>query len=470
MKKLLLLCVSTLTTFTFFAQSLTPTIDKRVEILSIVSRLAEYDEYNQDAAKKYVSAIHLHFDKFKSDTLIGFAKIVREELGIGFDAVMSLAVNLKQDKQQFTLQPNWKNDIDTRWTKKATLQFVHLLNQFYTKAKAELFFKNQENYYNKALIAFNQVQVKFNQQWYYNYYGITPKDKFSIIVGCGNGGANYGPSINLTKTVRQVYAVMGSWSFDKDGNPVFKVEDYLPTLIHEFNHSFINPLLFKHQSDTVLSNSMLKILDTMKTEMERQAYGNWETILNESLVRASVVRYLFKNNDGDNNIVNDEIAEQLNRGFLWTKELVSLLEVYENNRTKYPSIIDFYPEIITFFKSTADSISSVKTNFEIKLPKVISIEPFANNTEDVDASINEMTIHFNETMLGKDYSINYGEAGKEAYPIKSVVGYSNNNKSIILALALKPNTAYELVLSGRAFKNIEGYALKNYTIKFKTKK
>jgi methionine aminopeptidase len=187
-------------------------------------------------------------------------------------------------------------------------------------------------------------------------------------------------------------------------------------------------------------------------------------------VRASVVRYLFKNNDGDNNIVNDEIAEQLNRGFLWTKELVSLLEVYENNRTKYPSIIDFYPEIITFFKSTADSISSVKTNFEIKLPKVISIEPFANNTEDVDASINEMTIHFNETMLGKDYSINYGEAGKEAYPIKSVVGYSNNNKSIILALALKPNTAYELVLSGRAFKNIEGYALKNYTIKFKTKK
>ncbi len=470
MQKVLILLLFIITTSNISGQNLIPQIDRRIEIMSIVSRLAEYYEYNQDAAKKYVFDIHSHFDKFKSDTLIGLTNKIRKELGIGFDAVMSMAVNLKLNADKFTLQDNWKNDLDKRWTNKAALHFVALLNQFYLKSNAEVFFKSEEPYYNKVSRAFEQVLTTFNQQWYYDYYGIKPKDKFNIIIGCGNGGANYGPNINLTKKVRQVYAIMGSWSFDKDDNPMFKEENYLSTLIHEFNHSFINPILLKYQEDIVLKNSMLKILDTMKTEMESQAYGNWETILNESLVRASVIRYLITNNKGNKKIVEDEISVQANRGFLWTKELVNLLGVYENNRGKYPTFIEFYPNVIIFLKSTADSISSIKTNYETNLPKVISIEPFANNSENVDASIKEITINFSQPMTGKGYSINYGKLGKDFYPVKSVIGYTNNNKSIKFEIVLKPDSDYELVLTGWAFKNIEGYSLKNYTIKFKTKK
>lgn len=469
MRKSILVLLSFIVTIQVSAQTLAATVDKRVEIMAIVSRLAEYDEYNQDIAKTYVAGIHAHFDAFKNDTLIKFANNIREELGIGFDAVMSMAVNLKLTNK-FTLQNNWKKDLDKRWTQDAAIQFTNLLNNFYTRSKAEVFFLQQAPYYKKITNTFQQVLAGFHLSWYNNYYGIKPKDRFSIVIGCGNAGGNYGPAITISGNVRHAYAIMGSWSFDKESNPVFKEEKYLPTLIHEFNHSFINPVLSQHKENSILKNSVQKILDTMRTEMQKQAYGDWETILNESMVRASVVRYFIDNNPGNSKIAEDEIMDQVNRGFLWTRKLVSLLGIYENNRTKYPTIVSFYPDIITFFQSVADSISWMKTAYENNLPQVTVIEPFGNNAQNVDTSIKEMTISFSHTMTGKGYSINYGKLGEEFYPVKSVIGYTNNNRSVKIELALKPDTEYEMMLTGRAFKSMEGYPIKNYTIKFKTKK
>ncbi len=65
--------------------------------------------------------------------------------------------------------------------------------------------------------------------------------------------------------------------------------------------------------------------------MKSQAYGNWETMINESLVRASVIRYMIDNNYSQKEI-NEEILIQRGRKFLWIKELVDLLGNYEQNR------------------------------------------------------------------------------------------------------------------------------------------
>ncbi|MFT3676085.1 MAG: DUF4932 domain-containing protein [Chitinophagaceae bacterium] len=451
-----------------YAQALTPSVDKRIEILSIVSRLAGYEEYSSGDAEKYVAAIHAHFDTYKTDTLIGYAVAVREQLGIGFDAVMSFAVNLKQKGQKFSLQPNWQKGLDKRWTPEAVREYVRLLNQFYKITKAETFFSQQKPYYEKVTSAFGQVLARFNQSWYQQYYGIAPKDQFTIVVGCGNGGGNYGPSVELKNKTHQVYAIMGSWSFDKEGNPVFKEQNYLPTVIHEFNHSFINPLLTKHENNTDLQKSMQTLLDTMRTEMEQQAYRNWHTVLNESLVRASVVRYLMKNNATDQSVADEETIIQLNRGFLWMKDLVNLLGQYENNRGQYPTIDAFYPAIIDFFHAEAQKISQTKSAYESNLPRIAAIEPFVNGAQTVDPSAKEIIIRFDRPMRGKGYSINYGPLGSQAFPVKSVIGYTEDNKAIRLELDLKPNTDYEMVLTGLSFRSNTGFPIRNYLVKFRT--
>src|SRR3569623_24918 len=83
------------------SQTLIPQVDKRLEMMSIVFRLAGNREYNDKDASKYVSHIQSHFDQFQSDSLIAFAKFLHEEYGVSYDAVMSMAVNLKLSGKTF---------------------------------------------------------------------------------------------------------------------------------------------------------------------------------------------------------------------------------------------------------------------------------------------------------------------------------------------------------------------------------
>ena len=81
----------------------------------------------------------------------------------------------------------------------------------------------------------------FNQDWYSKFYGKEAQEKFVIIIGFCNGGGNYGIDRHQEGEIKEVYAVVGYY-VNKEGIPQYNA-DYLPTLIHEFNHSFINYLL-----------------------------------------------------------------------------------------------------------------------------------------------------------------------------------------------------------------------------------
>lgn len=461
---ILLLCMDALC-----HAAIVPRVDRRVEIMSIVARLAGYDEYNDNMARDYVEQIHTHFDPYANDSLIHFAKEIRERSGVSYDAVMTMAVNLEHKGQTFFLQANWEKDIDKRWTKETAERFIQLLNRFYRKSDAEKFFSDQSGYYDRIVRAFQQVLNGFDQSWYFSYYGTQPKDEFTVVIGCANGGSNYGPAITRNNGTKIIYAIMGSWSFDQQRAPVFPQNNYLPTLIHEFNHSFINPSVEHFDGNPMLQSSMQTLLDTMNVEMQSQAYDKWQTVLAESLVRASVIRYLMKTHKNDTAIVENEMMEQLNRGFIWMRELVSLLARYEQNRKSYPTISDFYPELIRFFNETAVNISQSKADFESRIPKVVSIEPFMNNAQDVDTSTAIVAIRFSDSMMGTGYSFTLGELGKAADPVTGIVGYSDGNRIFRVNVALKPGRDYEMILTGRSFMNTEGYRLKRYIIRFRTK-
>lgn len=78
----------------------------------------------------------------------------------------------------------------------------------------------------------------------------------------------------------------------KDGtlemHPTLGVPDneeiFLNTLIHEFSHSFVNPLTSEHMDIVEATKSLHK---PIRKQMSRQAYTNWETVINEHIVRAN---------------------------------------------------------------------------------------------------------------------------------------------------------------------------------------
>lgn len=107
--------------------------------------------------------------------------------------------------------------------------------------------------------------------------------------------------------------------------------------------------------------------------------------------------------------------------------------------------------------------------FEARRPYVLRIEPFMNGDTDVDAATKEIKIVFSVPMNKEGYSINYGEKGKEFSPIASVIGYSKDGYSFTVGVDLKPGHEYEFILTEKSFTSAEGYVLKPYTVRFKTK-
>jgi len=107
--------------------------------------------------------------------------------------------------------------------------------------------------------------------------------------------------------------------------------------------------------------------------------------------------------------------------------------------------------------------------FESRQPRVLKLEPFNNGDTLVDASINEMKIIFSVPMNKNGFSINDGERGKSYSPVAGIAGFSEDGTSFTIKLKMEPGHEYEFILTDLSFKSADGYPLKPYEVKFKTR-
>ena len=438
-----------------------PKIDKRVELLSIVFRLAGNEEYNATYFKKYTDKVENHFKQYKDHELIKFAREIREKKEISYEAVMSMAIILDD-----SLNPiiDFSTTVPERWSKDETIKFVRLLKKFYKDAKCEEFFNDNEALFQEVATRFRPAYEKLDLNWFQSFYGKTEGENFTIIVSIGCGAHNYGPSYTLPNSEKKVFALMGTWKVDESGMPVYEQDEYLPTIIHEFNHSFVNPLLAKHKESFEESGKV--IYKAVEYEMSRQeAYGDWQIMLNEALVRASVIKYFIDHGASESEI-QMMLNNESNKGFMWIKGLVAELKKYDNQRDIYPTLESYIPNLSNAYKTFEDKISQ----FDAQRPKGESITEFANNDTSVSFQIKTITINFDRALSGKGYSVNYGRKGQQAFPKIDNIHYTNDNKSVVMEVLLLPNQEYQFILTGKDFKTPEGIALKTYEVNFKTTK
>jgi hypothetical protein len=196
-----------------------PKVDNRVELLSIVFRLAESPEYNSERFGLYTEKIKKHFEPYKNHELIKFAKELIKTNEIAFDAVASMAVSLDEN-----LNPriDFSTNIpDIRWGKENAYKFVKLLKEFYTDANCKEFFDENKNIYSEAESRSLPIYKQIDLNWFSSFFGNVPNDKFKIVIGLSNGGQNYGPHVQLANNKREVYAIMGAWQTDSLGMVIF---------------------------------------------------------------------------------------------------------------------------------------------------------------------------------------------------------------------------------------------------------
>lgn len=104
-----------------------------------------------------------------------------------------------------------------------------------------------------------------------------------------------------------------------------------------------------------------------------------------------------------------------------------------------------------------------------KAPVVTAVSPFNNGDTLVDAATSQLTIHFSAPMNTGNYSILLGPGGEEQFPLSGLPVFAQDKKSVTLSLKLKPGQPYECIFSGRAFLSADGYPLKDFLLRFRTK-
>ena len=137
---------------------------------------------------------------------------------------------------------------------------------------------------------------------------------------------------------------------------------------------------------------------------------------------------------------------------------------------KYPDneAIDKFLQQSNYFPERPDRTELVK-DFESKRPYVVRLEPFANGDNAVDPNSKEVKIVFSSAMNKNGYSINNGKRGKDYSPITGVVGFSDDGTSFTLKIEMKPDHEYEFTITDKSFRSAEGYPLKPFEVKFKTR-
>ena len=338
-----LLLLSMLSAATFANAQIKVDASEMVELMAILSRTAGFREYCMDMGGQYTKDTEVWFAPYKQHPAIACMKDLRSKYNIGYDAVMPMAINLETDGKKVTMTGE-KLNLGNRWQNIEIDTFLVHLNQFYADTRFHDFYTQHQSFYESVLRTYEQnVMQYFHQDWYPRFYGTEPTERFRVVIGFTNGGGNYGPSRQLPSHSKEVFAICGYSIDEKTGKAFENGTDYAATLIHEFNHSFVNPLYDAHSD--ILESVGQKLYRMSYRSMSQQAYKNVSTVINESVVRAAVIIYMQDNGFTPAQI-ETQLSEQIDRGFLWMPELVGSMSKYSKHRNRYNTLGEYYPEIV----------------------------------------------------------------------------------------------------------------------------
>ena len=279
MARKLLLAVLAFMTMTLQAK-VNVEVSETVELLSALSRTAGYQEYNMNMGGQYTQDIDNWFAPFKDHPIINYYQGLRQNFGISYNAPMDLAVNLVINGGHLKFVGD-KSYMDDRWAHVDIDGLVEMLNQFYTDTRFHEFYKQHQDFYQDILRQYEtNVMQYFHQEWYPRFYGTEPGEVFRLILGFANGGQNYAACRQFPGQPKENFSICGYWTHPQMGSvldPDNAKKDAAPTLIHEFNHSFVNPLQDIEKNAKLLGNIPDQLLNLNHSIMERQAYPEGKT-------------------------------------------------------------------------------------------------------------------------------------------------------------------------------------------------
>jgi len=327
-------------------QSLNVVVDPRLELLSIVQLLSGYGEKYRLITSydfPYKRDILEYFSPYKGHSAVKlFAEM--SAAGFTFDAPPGAMLFLS-DPPDLRLTMPFTEYLETRAGGSEKLErFVNALRDFAKDTQFMTFYSAHIGTY--LQIVANEKKKLEGTDYIGDlekYYGLKQHSYNIIFVPLFVGG--FGPRVEQPDGTYDIYNITGPRGI-KNGLPEFgSAEGLKHVLLHEFSHSFINPITESFEEQISKYSSLY---EPVSSRMKDQAYGDWMTCVNEHIIRAVTARFasLEKGKEaGDQRILFEK-----RNGFFYVEPLCEQLKNYEAKRNIFPTIKDFYPEFIKVFK------------------------------------------------------------------------------------------------------------------------
>jgi hypothetical protein len=441
-------------------------VDPRVELMSVIFRLAGNREYNLARVPAYAEDADKQFGKFRDHDAVKLARKLHETHGVSYDAVMGMAIHLTDatdPRLKLPLQP-WPESLDQRWDAPEVDDFLAATRRFAKDTSFQEFIEQHRPLYQTTAARLRTLLDKETHlEWFDAYFGRRSQAGFTVVPALLNGGNCYGPHFRAADGREDLYCVLGVWQTDAQGLPEF-TRDMASTVVHEFCHSYANPLVERHLDR--LESSGDALFERVSARMQAQNYGSGQTLLNESLVRVCVIRYL-RRYEGEA-AARRAIQEEKGNGFLWMPELSDLLADYEAHRDQYPTLEEFSPRLVAFFAETAKNHPPPPGASNAVGPNILSMIP-ANGAQDVDPNLKAIQVVFDRPMADESWSL-VGR-GPHCPEVGKNIHYDAARKVWTAPVTLKPDWSYEFMLNSETytgFASEQGAPLEPVSVSFKT--
>ncbi|MGN1215372.1 MAG: DUF4932 domain-containing protein, partial [Candidatus Cryptobacteroides sp.] len=328
------------------------------ELVAVVCHLAGIGGYAFDeedgVLPDYLADVDSSFAPYRNHKAVTFAGKKLYRKGFAWDMPMAFAMRFSLDDGKIVYRKGLETDFDdfhSRLGRADEKKFIRLLEDFYKDSSFGEFFENHRGVYAECEEAMRKVVDKIDLGWYDSFFGPNDGVEFCVYLGLLNGPGNFAIHQKFTDGKEVVNALMGCCDRDSEGMIHYGEVYTLPVLVHEFNHSYCNPLNEEFWGSieakaTALFNANASFYNSI-------AYGSPELIMNEMFVEASMLRYLMSHPvdlEGSGFESMDELIERLilidekRKKFVLVRPLMEVLGRREAESATYPTMRDFMPE------------------------------------------------------------------------------------------------------------------------------
>ena len=462
-------------------------VDRRVELLAILFKLAGAGEFNQNNFKQYNTDIERHFGSFRGHDAVTLARGLHDRHRVSFSNVMAVSIRLSDP-------PAWRErvpfDSTGRWPgpPDSVRLFVEAARRFTAESNADAFFAAHRILYDSVNARLRRpIERLADLPWLARFFGVPPDRDFVVVPLLANSETNFGPCMQPPDGRLECYSILGHRKTDSAGFPLYD-DGFVGTLVHEAGHGFVNPLGNARRAE--FERSAPRVHALVVDAMTAQAYNRWTSMLNESLLHAMEARYLFAHQGPG--AMPAFFADERRGSWFWVEELSNLYAEYEANRQTYPTFETFMPRVIAYWDSLPDRVPAMIGQYDATRPKVVSLS-VENGSQTVDPGVQEVVVRFDRPVREGGWGVIpvFGPMGVSAEsrartpkitwkswgavrtPYKLGTSLDSAGTTFHFGVELEPGREYEFQLNtphGFGFRNADdGVPLAPYRIRFTTR-